>query len=108
MSKEEIAKQIGAHLEKYFASNSVRLPKNVFEIKQFAEVVIDEDSISEYGDLTKFKGNATIIISDATTNVSTTCKKREIEGTAIITEVQNLLKQNLPEVKSLTITTINL
>lgn len=103
MKKEEIAYQIGAHLEKYFATNNVELPKIVFEVKQIREVFIDKDSISEFDNVTTFKGNATIVISDTATNVSTTLKKRNIVGNAVIEEVKNL-----PEVKSLTITLINL
>ena len=103
MKKEDIAYQIGAHLEKYFATNSVQLPQTIFEIKQIAEALIDKDSISEFGTKTKFKGNATIVISDTVTNVLTTLKKRSIEGLAVIQDVKNL-----PEVKSLIITSINL
>lgn len=103
MERKEIAYQIGAHLEKYYATNSVKFPQTIFKIKQIAEVSIKEDTISKLSYGTTFKGSATITISDTTTNILTTLKKRNIEGVALIEEIQNL-----PKVKYLTITTINL
>ena len=103
MEEKDIAYQIGVFLEKYNATNSVELPQTVFLIRKITKVSIEENSILELENMTLFKGKANIEITDGVSSVFTTLNKRNIVGYAKIENVKNY-----PEVKSLTITKIQL
>ncbi len=97
MISKDIAYSIGTFIEKY-PTTQVEILGFGYSVKQIAQVVIDKDSIKEYGETVTFEGKATVIYSDGKTPIRTVSESALLQGSAAIQEINNL-----PDVKSVTI-----